>query len=52
MYGTELKNVMERFIQHIKDRIDTSITISLVEYSKVKLGQTDPCGNNCKRISY
>jgi transposase-like protein len=22
MYGTELKNVMERFIQHIKDRTE------------------------------
>jgi hypothetical protein len=42
MYGTELKNVMERFIQYIKDRIDASITISRVEYPKVKLRRTDP----------
>ena len=30
-YGTELKNTMERLIQHIKDTTDTSTTISAVE---------------------
>lgn len=44
VYDTELKNLMERFIQHIKDRTECVLTtISLVE-KIIAIGSTSGTG--------
>jgi hypothetical protein len=41
IYGTELKNLMERFIQQIKDKTECfSMIISRVEVKRLVIGST------------
>jgi hypothetical protein len=41
IYGTELKNLMERFIQQIKDKTECfSMIISRVEEKRLVIGST------------